>query len=137
MVFKSKIDTWLVAVAFGVPVVGIAIALNGAMRAHDFHPLYVAVPLLAIALAFIGWLFNRTDYRIESADLVIRSAFLRWTIPIHDIQSITPTRSPLSSPALSLDRLEILHRRGVVLVSPADKAGFIAALRAVNPRIVS
>ena len=42
--------------------------------------------------------------------VVIRSAFLRWRIPIGDIESITPTRNPLSSPALSLDRLEIRHR---------------------------
>jgi len=135
MVFKSKVDGWLAALVFGVPAIGMSIALSGAIRSGDFHPLYVAVPALIVTFAFIAWLFGKTDYRIAGKNLVIRSAFLRWTIPIGDIQSITPTRSPASSPALSLDRLAIRHRGGVILVSPADKAGFIAALRAVNAAI--
>jgi len=137
MVFKSKVDRWLVALVFGAPVIGISIALAAAVRAGNVHSLFVGPPILIVALLFIAWLFAQTDYRIDGRDLVIRSAFLRWRIPIDDIQSITPTRNPLSSPALSLDRLEIRHRRGVMLVSPADKAGFIAALRAVNGGIAA
>lgn len=137
MVFKSKVDGWLAAVVFATPAIGIAIALRGAIANGDYRPLFVAVPALLVVFGLAAWLFGKTDYRIAGQNLVIRSAFLRWTIAVDHIQSIAPTRSPLSSPALSLDRLEIRHRGGVILVSPADKAGFIAALRAVNPRIAA
>ncbi|MFQ5610075.1 MAG: PH domain-containing protein [Woeseiaceae bacterium] len=41
-----------------------------------------------------------------------------------------PTRNPLSSPALSLDRLKITYgpKNRKVLVSPADKESFVQAL---------
>ena len=48
------------------------------------------------------------------------------------IAGVRPTRSALSSPALSLDRLRIDHGAGgrrTVLVSPADRAGFVQALQ--------
>ena len=53
---------------------------------------------------------------------------------------MTPTRNPLSSPALSLDRLRVTHRassgeRGL-LISPADTAGFLAALAEHCPQLV-
>lgn len=45
------------------------------------------------------------------------------------VVEITPSRNPLSSPALSIDRLKIqFGKRKFVLVSPEDKAGFIRAV---------
>ena len=59
----------------------------------------------------------------------------RWRVPIDAITAITPTRSALSSPALSLDRLRIEYGERAILVSPIYKEGFVRALRAVNPSI--
>ena len=46
-----------------------------------------------------------TCYRITATELLVRSAFFRWRIPLVQIVEVFPTHNPLSSPALSLDRL--------------------------------
>ena len=135
VIFKSKVDTWLVLVVFGSPLLSVMIMIFLAVGTRDARPPLLAIPIVIAVFAFVAWIFRRTDYRVEGGTLFIRSAFLRWTIPIADIVSIAPTRNPLSSPALSLDRLEIAHRGGNILVSPADKQGFIDALRVANPSI--
>jgi len=50
---------------------------------------------------------------------------------------VRPTTSILSAPAASLrGRLEISYGKGSqVIVSPADKEGFLASLTACNPAI--
>lgn len=51
---------------------------------------------------------------------------------------MAPTRGPLSSPALSLDRLRIEYgKRGVVLISPREKEAFVRALEGHRNRGVS
>jgi hypothetical protein len=61
--------------------------------------------------------------------LVVRSGPFKWCIPIADITSITPTSNPLSSPALSLDRLRIEYGRGhLLMISPRDKEQFVRDL---------
>lgn len=77
----------------------------------------------------IGSTLRFTYYSIEGPTLKVRSGPFNWKIPIDQIQSITPTKSPWSSPALSMDRLRITwgnNRR--ILVSPRDKEGFAKAL---------
>lgn len=88
-----------------------------------------------IAIGFPLWMLFSTYYLIRGSELVIRSGPFRWKVDISTIQSIKPTRSLLSSPALSLDRLEIKHGPGkVVLVSPAHREKFIEAISSANPR---
>jgi hypothetical protein len=42
---------------------------------------------------------------------------------------VEETRNPLSSPALSLDRLKITYGNGKrIMISPADKIGFLKAI---------
>ena len=83
--------------------------------------------LLAVALPL--WLLLGTFYRIDDEHLRIRSGPFRWTIRLRDITSVRPSRSPISSPALSLDRLEITYGAGQrILVSPRDHGAFIAAI---------
>lgn len=54
---------------------------------------------------------------------------LRRKVPIGQIISVETTRSLRSSPALSLDRLLIRYRKNRrIMISPADKAGFLQAI---------
>jgi hypothetical protein len=58
-----------------------------------------------------------------------RSKIDLWTVKISDIESVAETRSPLSSPAQSLDRIRINYGvRRWVMGSPADKQAFYAAI---------
>jgi hypothetical protein len=49
-------------------------------------------------------------------------------VPIDSIEKVEATRSPLSSPALSLDRLRINYGKRRIMVSPSDRAGFLRAI---------
>jgi hypothetical protein len=97
----------------------------------------IFLPFLIFGI--ILWSFKSTYYVIEGATLIVKSAFMKWRIDIHHIDEITPTRNPMSSPALSLDRLEIRYRQQgkirTILVSPNEKRRFLEALRAVSPAI--
>jgi hypothetical protein len=82
-----------------------------------------------IFFALIGSTLAMTYYSIEGPVLKIVSGPFRWKVQIDQISSIQPTRSLLSSPALSMDRLKIIWGNNKkIIVSPADKKGFVKAL---------
>lgn len=57
-------------------------------------------------------------------------------IKIAAIRKIKETRTPISAPAPSLDRLEIFDNRfDSVIISPKNKSGFISLFNEVNPMI--
>lgn len=128
MKFKSAIDTWLVVFGFVVPIGALAFAFVYAppMPASSWA---VAVAVSVFALGLPVWLFVSTVYIVSEDELLIRSGPFRWRIPLQEITSVEPSRSLLSSPALSIDRLKIRYKNNrMVLVSPKDKAGFRKAL---------
>jgi len=72
------------------------------------------------------WLLLSTRYTLGYGQLVVLSGPFKWRIPVADITSITPTSNPLSSPALSLDRLRIDYGKGKsLMISPRDKEQFV------------
>lgn len=96
--------------------------------ASNFQHLFIySLVILVIWLP----VFN-TYYVVENNTLIIKSLVFRWKININDITQIEPTHNPLSSPALSLDRLKIYYmkngRMTTVMISPKDKEGFLNAL---------
>jgi hypothetical protein len=130
-VFKSKIDPWLVAVILVVDLIVIA-ALIVAWRSGE--PITAGIWLvmgscLAVGLGLPLWLLLATSYTVGAGNLVIRCGPLSQTIPLASIERIAPSRSLLSAPALSLDRLRISYGQGgSVLVSPRHKDAFLRAL---------
>ncbi len=124
-VYRSKIDVWLMAV--------LAMAIAGSLLAA-LTVLSVRSPTawaIAALTAIVGaglplWLLLATHYTLERGQLVVRSGPFTWRIPVADITSITPTSNPLSSPALSLDRLRIEYGQGrSLMISPRDKEQFV------------
>lgn len=99
---------------------------------------WVGIIVLAFVAAFIGHLFAMTDYTVSGNTLEVRSGIIiNIPIDIATITKIEPTNSILSSPALSFDRLEVFYNKyDSVIISPKDKAGFIAKLKEINPQIV-
>ncbi len=127
--FKSKVDSWIIALLV-IVIVGVVFAIaNAAVRASD--PLVAtAMILLGIAIAaLIVWLTLGTYYVVDRGKLIIAAGPIRWKVAIEQISSVEATRSPLSSPALSLDRLRIRYGKNRrIMISPADKAGFLKAI---------
>ena len=132
--FVSKRDGWLVAVLWAASLVDFAVAA-WLWTAPRGAPAFVA-PLLLVAGWFQLHVLHATDYTLEDDALRIRASFLRWRVPLAEIESIEPTRNPLSSPACSLDRLLIRYGRGKrIMISPADKPGFLHALSQRAPQL--
>jgi membrane protein YdbS with pleckstrin-like domain len=128
MKFKSAVDSWfiLLAAVFPAVVFIVAIAAASPMPAGAWATVAVVGILL---LGLPVWLFTSTAYEVGNDVLLVRSGPFRWRIPLSEITSVEPSRSLLSSPALSLDRLRIRYgKHRAVLVSPKDKAGFMRAL---------
>jgi hypothetical protein len=127
-VFVSAVGTFYY-VSFGM-LYAVLIA-SGYLVFRKFGALAaLVVTLLALpALVLPPWMLLTTDYTVTDTQLLIRSAHVARAIPLAEIVSVIPTRSNRSSPALSLDRLEIRYGTdGSILVSPRDRDGFLAAL---------
>ena len=126
--FKSKIDRWLFYLLIAVMVFEFIVMSIAAMRAnHSGAAAAMIVAALAI-VALLGSMLVGTHYTIDGNSLRVACGPFRWMVPIDAIESVESTRSPLSSPALSLDRLQIQYGKRRIMVSPADRAGFLKAI---------
>jgi len=129
LVFPSKVDSWIVALMILPLAVSIGV-VGSALRANPPLPaVFLMVGIEVLVLALITATVRSTRYEVTDREVIVRSPPFRWRIAIDGIESIRPSRSPVSSPALSLDRLEIRYagdRR--ILVSPRDREGFLAAV---------
>ena len=140
LVFASKRDAWIVAVIW----IGTAAMLAGAgaMLASP-GPIAARVALagfLLLAGVFSLWVTYATRYVVTAEKILVHCGPLRWHIPLAAVASIVPTRNPASSPAVSLDRLQIVYAANggerAMLIAPADKAAFLAAVAAHCPSLV-
>lgn len=89
------------------------------------------------AAAFVAYVFLSTRYTIHNDLLHVKSGFLySSSFPVASITSVIATWNPISSPAASLDRLEVRYgKSGFVLISPAEKQKFLNHLLSINPQI--
>lgn len=91
-----------------------------------------AVFPLALAFGLPAWVLSSTYYRLTDDLLYVKSGPFSWRIPTAEIHRVTATNNPLSSPALSLQRLKIEYGNGRrIMISPEDQAEFIADLKTV------
>jgi len=128
-VFKSKIDLWLVVIIVG----SIGVALFATIQAVFMEPSnenYLALAITVIVgIGLPGWLFASTEYVVDNGELFISCGPVRKRIQLADIKSATPSKNPLSSPALSLDRILITYGENKsILISPENKKGFLKAI---------
>ena len=128
-VFKSKVDAWIRILLISVIVVDLVIIMQVALYPESPAATTGIILICVVAMALVLSLLLRTHYTVDKNNLRIVSGPFVRNVAIDQITSVSPTRSPLSSPALSLDRLLIRygkHRR--IIVSPADKQGFLRAI---------
>jgi membrane protein YdbS with pleckstrin-like domain len=128
-VFRSKIDWWVRLVLITAVLTEIVVIWMIASESRDPVATTVVILVCILAIMLFAWVMFGTTYKVDRGTLRIRSGPFRWKVPIDQIHAVEATRSPLSSPALSMDRIRIHYgenRR--VMVSPADKAGFLQAI---------
>ena len=135
--FRSKIDLWLLGIVLAGLGLPCAILIAEILGPEPASGLGLVVALLLAGLLFVIWTWTTTDYTLAPGELLIRSGPFHWRVPLAEILAVTPTRNPLSSPALSLDRLEVRYgRMSLLLISPEDKDGFLSGLVAQAPHLV-
>ena len=128
MVFKSAIDGWYYAMMVVTAIV-LAVALIGVLKSGAMVGVVIILLVAAASLGLPLWLMVTTDYTVRTDVLDVRSGPFRWRIPRSEIHSIQPSRSLLSAPDLSLNRLEIQYGQNkAILVSPADPEAFRQAI---------
>jgi hypothetical protein len=129
-VYPSKRDAWVMwllwASVIGMMAAAIAVWVDPA-------PLGFRVgisALLAGTAVLVVWLVYSTSYSFGRDKLVVRAGPIRWRVKLDLIEEVRPTRNPLSSPALSLDRLHIRYggSRMGIMISPENKAVFLQDL---------
>lgn len=131
--FPSKVDWWLGLLLVVAP----AVSLVAAMTAPESGRLAAFAGTGVLAAVYLGLVFPMT-YGLTGDELIVRYGLVRKRIKLADITEVVPTRSPLSSPALSLDRLRVTFGEGMfkrIMISPARKADFLAEL-ALRARLV-
>ena len=125
-VYRSKTTPWLIAVM----VLALVVLVDALWRLWGdggTTERAIAGPLIVLGIVLVLSGF-RVRYWIADSVLHIRASLFRWRIPVDSIISVKPSRSWMSAPALSLDRLEILHKRGTVWISPRDEEQFLREL---------
>ena len=139
MIFPSKKDFWLVLIVMGSGIVLLAVAANHVTTRGISNPeTWITGGVAILYVGIISFLAYPVYYEITPSHLLIRSGLLlRYRISLSSIESIQPTRSPLSSPAWSLDRLRIEYsksgRKQVIMISPKDKEMFLRHLVMMEP----
>ena len=136
LLFRSKVDGKLKAIGFAVPCVALISLLTSPGLASPLAWLPVAVTVVIAAV--VVWVVLSTYYEFQGDALISHSGPFSWRIALKDISAVRESTSLRSGPALSMDRLEISYLGGrVLLISPADKVGFLAVLHRHAPHLRS
>ncbi|MFD2101092.1 PH domain-containing protein [Flagellimonas iocasae] len=128
-IYPSKIGWGLLAFVFIIFAVGIYQQVKS--------ELWIGVVIQVVVLVLVLLIFFSISYEIHGKTLWVKSFFwVKKEVPIESITRISETYNPISSPAASLDRLEILYGKyNSVIISPKDKMDFIAHLKSIAPDI--
>lgn len=131
-IYRSKIDCWLAVL---IPALTILPALPLVISGEDIWVVVLLAFISALELAVV----TGFRYVIDGSKLIVKALYVinSGTYDIGNIVEITPTRTILSSPAASLDRIAISlsNSRTPLVISPVDKEAFISTLTAINPDI--
>lgn len=132
VVHPSKVDTWL-AVVLAIAMIASLVAALAVLAVPSPMAWAISAVTAIIGVGLPLWLLLSTRYTLARDELLVRSGPFKWRIAVTDITSITPTSNPLSSPALSLDRLRIEYGRGQsLMISPRDKERFVKDVEAMR-----
>ncbi len=126
--YPSKVDAWL-AVALAMAPLMTTGAVVGAVIAGD--GVWIAALAMLFIVALYAGLVVPMRYGMDDTHVIVRHGLVRQRIPLAAITEVSPTRNPLSSPALSLDRIEIKFGDGFfksARISPEPRAEFLEEL---------
>jgi hypothetical protein len=135
--YKSAVDLWVLAIMIGVPLAVILTGVSIAFGLYFFHwheniGRFVGVFLIATGAgtsALIATLAFPCCYTLGENDLLIRCGIYKLVLPYGRIIRLELSCSLWNAPALSVNRVKIVHDRGFCLVSPKNRSEFVADLQ--------
>lgn len=142
--YRSKVDWWIAPLLCVPPVASIAVCVDLLLNAKMSQLPWGVGSVLFVFGMYFGLVFPM-KYGLDETHLIVRFGICRQRIPLVDISEVHPTHNPLSSPALSLDRLHVQFGQGffkAVMISPADRDLFLddlsqkAGLKSEGDRLV-
>ena len=140
MKFKAKVDWWLHVLFAGFVIANIWAVATAVMGVAGGNILTFVLTPLNIFLIIPIWI--NTYYLFEENELLVKCGLIKYAkIDCSLITSVAGTRNPISSPAPSLDRLEICYKvksgsfSDKIIISPRDKQGFIEQIKARNENV--
>lgn len=128
-IYKSKIGYSLL-----IPVIILlGLVLYFSIVNQDWPGIIITV-LIAL---FFAHLYLNTRYTITGNTLIIKAGIIiKTAVDIGEIISVSRTRNALSSPALSLDRLEIVYcKTRRIIISPKEQDAFLSHIKLINQSI--
>ncbi len=128
--YPSKVDWWLAPILCVPPMAAVAVCVAFALSGDTTGLLVGLAMVLVVSAIYFGLVFPMR-YGINDTHLLVRFGICRQRVPLPDISEVRPTRNPLSSPALSLDRLHVRFGDSLfkaVMISPADRSRFLDEL---------
>jgi hypothetical protein len=126
-------------VVFGIITVGALITglISTLFSGESFFIRFSLSILFGIGILYFVFMFLNTRYVVTNQHLIIWDSFIKRIIPINEINQINNVSDLISSPALSLDRIEIIHHQNKkIYVSPKNKVEFVRTLKTYNVNIV-
>ena len=134
--YKSKVDLWIAILLILIVALGIyAIILSIFFRVSSNESIGLGITGIVMILSVL--IFLPVNYTLLESQLLIRFGLFRHRINYHDIKSVKKTFNLLSSPALSLKRIEIQYSKGIgfTLISPNDIESFVKELSVKCPHL--
>ena len=133
-IFYSKVDWWYY----------VLIAVMGGWMVYLFWIKEIIVAFIFMAItSFMIRMLTSIRYIVTSDDMLVIEYGLQFLkpirIPLSDIVRIERKFNPISSPALSLDRIEVYFRKGKLVVSvcisPKNREDMVRMLQKRNGQI--
>ncbi len=133
--YKSKVDWWIYAIVL----ITALVIIPGPMITQDY---WLGIGMVFFFAGIEIVTFSSIKYAIRENALGIRSFYCWKWYPIDKITKVKKVSGILSAPALSTSRVairfsdpKILKSSSALEISPKDRDGFIAELKALNPQI--
>lgn len=133
--FESKVDWWIGALLALLPLANVGLIAGGLVASQP--PLtWIGLGCAVFNVLIYAGVIFPLRYELTDTELVVRQGLLRRRVAYEEILGVQPSRNPISSPALSLDRLLIERDSAIpLLISPADRDGFLGALAERAPHL--
>ncbi len=129
LIFRSKVDWWMLAIVACILLAGLAVAAWVCVNKGDFTALIFVLVCEVFTVGAILMITLPVQYELLQDKLVVRTGVLRSVVPLKSINHMAKCHSFMAGPTLSFDRLRIDYDNSgyaaYVLVSPEDQAEFI------------